>query len=121
MKRKAATATASKTEEHQPETTSSPKKAKSSSAAVVSITSSKACQAFAKRHTELEKAIKKLNPDVAVNIDVQKKISSNPDKGSFIVEVNGKKIVNLVAIPRPFTTMKALDLEKVAKDVVAAL
>ena len=49
-----------------------------------------------------QKLILKAKPDATITIDVQPKLGSKPDKGSFIVEVKGKKIVNLVAIARPF-------------------
>uniref|UniRef100_A0A7S0M605 Selenoprotein H n=1 Tax=Cryptomonas curvata TaxID=233186 RepID=A0A7S0M605_9CRYP len=87
----------------------------------VKITSSKACQAFAKRHVELEKLVLKAKPDAKITIDIQPKLGSKPDKGSFIVEVKGKKIVDLVAMPRPFDKLKALSMETVAADVVKEL
>ena len=74
----------------------------------VHIISSKACQAFAKRHTELEALIKKAKPTIKITIDVQPKLGSKPDKGSFVVEVGDKKIVELVALARPFQKVRLL-------------
>jgi len=116
-----------------------PSAKKPKAAAGVLITSSKACQAFKRTTNALEKAIRKRKPDVSIEVDEQKKLSSKPDKGSFVVEVNGKKLVELgaffaiagahwlthhdaaVAIPRPFTKMKELDLDKLAGEVCALL
>lgn len=85
----------------------------------VVIISSKACQAFAKRHDELQKLIKEKDPKLKVDIQVEKKLSSNPDRGNFVVSAKGKTIVDLKAIPRPFSAMKLLDMNDVASRVVS--
>jgi hypothetical protein len=87
----------------------------------VVIVSSKACQAFAKRATGLSAAIKAAKPSASVTIDEQKPEGRNPDRGSFVVSVGGKEVVACRGMPRPFTAMKALDMDKVAKDVIALL
>ncbi len=117
--------------DQQEEKKSKPKKAKAqqpaaesevaSSESDVHITGSKACQAFAKHAARLKDAICAKRPTTSVTIVHEKKLSSNPDKGSFIVKANGKTLVELVAMARPFNKMKELDLEQVAVDVVAAL
>ena len=43
-----------------------------------------------------------------------------PRKGCFEVRAKGTKVVSLLDMPRPFTKLKALDIEQVAKDVVKA-
>ena len=55
-------------------------------------------------------------PSAAVVINGEK-----PRKGCFEVKANGKTVRSLLDMPRPFTKLKALDMEKVAADVVAAL
>ena len=43
-----------------------------------------------------------------------------PRKGCFEVSVNGNAVLSLLDMPRPFTKLKALDMEDVAADVVKA-
>ncbi len=50
--------------------------------------------------------IKASKPDTKIFIDIQPKLGTKPDRGSFIVEVKGEKIVDLVAMPRPFDKVK---------------
>ena len=90
----------------------------------VLIVSSKACQAFAKRHVELDKLIKqaKGGAGLKVKVDVHKKISSGPDVGAFAVLVKGGKVVlDLGPMPRPFNKLKALDIPELANKVAAEL
>ena len=87
----------------------------------VHIISSKVCQAFAKRANGLAAAVKAAKSGAAVAIDEQKAEGRNPDRGSFVVTVAGKEVVALRGLPRPFTAMKALDMDAVAKQVVALL
>ena len=89
------------------------------SAADVVITSSKVCQAFAKRADAIAAAVKAAKHTVVV--DAQPALGRNPDRGSFILVVRGKTLVDLKAMPRPFTAMKALDIDAVSKSVLAAL
>ena len=44
-----------------------------------------------------------------------------PRKGCFEVTVNGETALSLLDMPRPFGKLKALDMDKVGADVVAAL
>jgi len=60
-------------------------------------------------------------PGAKVEIDEQKKEGSNPDRGSFVVVAGGKTIVELRGMARPFGKMKDLDMDEVAKKVIAAL
>jgi len=87
----------------------------------VAIVSNKVCQAFAKRATGLSAAIKAAKPGAAVTIDEQKPEGRNPDRGSFVVTVGGKEVVACRGMARPFTAMKALDMDAVAKQVIALL
>ena len=87
----------------------------------VQIISSRACQAFKTRAEGLKKAILAAKPQAKVEIDEQKPLGRNPDKGTFAVSVLGKVLVEKVAMPRPFTAMKALDMGALAKQVIAAL
>jgi len=94
---------------------------KVSSGSAIQITSSKACQAFAKRANQVKDIVSKARPGASITIDEQKKEGTNPDRGSFIISVGGKVVVELKSMPRPFTAMKALDMEKVAQDVINLL
>ena len=93
----------------------------SAGAADVVITSSKACNAFKVRADAVEKGIKAAKPTATVVINTEKKLGSNPDKGSFVVAVGDTKIVELIAMPRPFQKMKALDMDDVVRQVLAKL
>jgi len=46
-----------------------------------------------------------------------------PGKGNFVVTVDGvaTPIVSLVGMKRPFPALKALDMDAISADVVAAL
>jgi hypothetical protein len=87
----------------------------------VHIISSAACQAFGTRAKKLQELIKQAKPTTNITIETQKKLSSKPDKGNFIVSVGDKKVVEILACPRPFPPLKALNLEQVAQDVVKLL
>ena len=87
----------------------------------VKIVSNKVCQAFKTRAEGLKKAILAAKPQASVEIEEQKPLGRNPDKGTFAVSVMGKVLVEKVAMPRPFTAMKALDMDALAKQVIAAL
>ena len=56
-----------------------------------------------------------------MEVDHAKPEGRKPDRGSVVVVVNGKTLVECRSMPRPFNTMKALDMEDVAKKVIAAL
>ena len=91
----------------------------------VFITSSRACQAFAKRDEELSRLVKatgkRAGKEVTVYAHRDKKISSHPDVGSFVVYVKGRPHVRLEKLARPFAKLKELDLEEVAEQVAALL
>ena len=53
-----------------------------------------------------------------------KKVSINPvrpGKGNFVVKTEKKTVVSLIGLAMPFPKLKALDMDKVCADVVAAL
>ena len=85
----------------------------------VVITSSKVCQAFKTRATIVETAVKAAKGSVVVN--EEKAEGRNPDRGTFRIVAKGKTIVDLPGMARPFPAMKALDMEAIAKQTVAAL
>jgi hypothetical protein len=88
----------------------------------VHILGSKACQAFAKHADKLVAAVKKAAPGTTFTVEHAPKEGKNPDRGSFVVKVNGKEIVACRGMPRPFKAMKDLDIEgDIAGKVVAEL
>ena len=62
--------------------------------------------------------------DLVVAAVPSAKISHNaekPRRGAFVISVRGKAIVNLLDLPRPFSKLRDLQMEEVAKTVIAAL
>jgi len=55
-------------------------------------------------------------PSASITVNPEK-----PRKGCFEVRVGDKAVLSLLDMPRPFTKLKALEMEDVAKDVVKAL
>ena len=55
-------------------------------------------------------------PDATVAINADK-----PRKGAFELRARGKVLLSLLDMPRPFTKLKALDMDEVAKTVIDAL
>lgn len=47
--------------------------------------------------------------------------AEKPRKGCFEIVANGVTVVSLLDMPRPFTKLKALDVEALVADVVKAL
>ena len=85
------------------------------------IVSNKVCQAFKTRAEGLKKAVLAAKPSAKVEIDEQKALKRSPDTGTFSVTVKGIVLASCVAMPRPFTAMKALDMDALAKQVIAKL
>jgi hypothetical protein len=46
---------------------------------------------------------------------------TQPGKGNFVVRVNGETVVELLALKRPFASLKALDMDDVSEKVLKAL
>lgn len=44
-----------------------------------------------------------------------------PGKGNFVVKVDGKTVVELLSMKRPFPPLKALDMDDVCSKVMSAL
>ena len=55
-------------------------------------------------------------PEHATDVPPQQKA-----KGNFVVKTEKKTVVSLIGLARPFPKLKALDMDKVCADVVAAL
>ena len=68
------------------------------------------------RASKIETLVKAALPSTTVSINPEK-----PRKGCFEVTANGKTIVSLTDMPRPFAKLKALDIEALAKEVVDAM
>lgn len=47
--------------------------------------------------------------------------AEKPGKGNFVVRVGGKVVVELLAMQRPFSPLKALNMEEVCANVLKAL
>jgi hypothetical protein len=43
-----------------------------------------------------------------------------PGKGNFVVSVDGKEILALKGMPRPFKALRECNLEQIAKEVVSS-
>ena len=97
-----------------------PQAAASNSSGVV-ITSNKVCNAFKTRAEKLCEAIKKAKPSASVTVNHEAPLGRNPDRGTFSVVCAGVTVVHCPNMPRPFTTMKALDMDEVAKKTIALL
>lgn len=41
-----------------------------------------------------------------------------PRKGSFVVQMNGETVIELLAMPRPFTKLRETDVEEVVKAAI---
>eukprot|EP00900_Chrysochromulina_parva_P013466 jgi/Chrpa1/2211/Chrysochromulina_OHIO_Genome00018818-RA len=65
--------------------------------------------------SKLEALVKAGFPGATVKINEEK-----PRTGCFEVSVNGATILSLTDMPRPFTKLKALVMEDVAKSVILA-
>lgn len=63
----------------------------------------------------MEKLLTSAVPDLKVSVNPEK-----PRKGCFEVrDESGKVFISLLDMPRPFTKLKALDLEAEAKTIAA--
>ncbi|XP_058067957.1 uncharacterized protein LOC131217177 [Magnolia sinica] len=74
----------------------------------------KQCTQFKKRALLVKEGLENGVPGVSVKINPEK-----PRRGCFeIREENGKTFVSLLAMPRPFEKMRALDMDKVIADII---
>ena len=69
--------------------------------------------AFKTRAAKIEKALKEAGYTVTIN-------ASKPRKGAFVITREGEvsPLLELLDMPRPFTRLKTLDLEKVIEDIL---
>ncbi|GMH71614.1 hypothetical protein TrST_g1387 [Triparma strigata] len=67
-------------------------------------------QAFKTRALKIQKAL----PTFTIN-------AVKPTRGNFVITVNGKEVVALKGLKRPFPALKALDIEDVIEKVKAAM
>ncbi len=67
----------------------------------------------------MAKAVKDAGGTVKVTIMPAE--GRKPDIGSFVIVVKGRTIVECRAMKRPFLTMKALNMDDVKAEVLAAL
>ena len=72
--------------------------------------------AFKTRSAKLQKLLESSNTDnLRVEVNAEK-----PRKGCFEVRVGDTPVLSFLDMPRPFKQLKALDMEDVAAQVVAA-
>ena len=102
-------------------TKASPAKEDSSASAgdlSASIEACKSWNAFKTRAAKVEKVLKASGYNVSIN-------STKPGKGNFVVTLTSgsksKKIIELIGMPRPFTKLKALDVEDEAEKGLASM
>jgi alanyl-tRNA synthetase len=79
----------------------------------VTVEACKQWNAFKSRAGLITKAV---GDKAVVTVNAEK-----PGKGNFVVRVGGKKVVELLAMNRPFPPLKALNMEEVCANVLKAL
>lgn len=78
------------------------------------IEACKQCNSFRTRANMVKEGLEKAIPGIYVSINPEK-----PRRGCFeIREESGQTFISLLNMPRPFTPMKKLDMEKVIEDIV---
>ena len=90
----------------------SPSKTSSVSADII-VEACKSWGAFKSRSAKVDKAGSAAGLKVAIN-------NEKPRKGAFVITVKGKKIIELLDMARPFTKLKALDMDEVIANVIKA-
>ena len=90
----------------------SPTKTSSTSGDII-IEACKSWGAFKSRAAKVDKACSVAGLKVVIN-------NEKPRKGAFVITVKGKKIIELLDMPRPFTKLKALDMDEVTEKVIKA-
>jgi len=84
---------------------------------VVTIEASKECGCFKVRTAKVERALAAALGD-AVEVRVN---PERPRKGCFEVRSGDKVLLSLLDMPRPFTALKALDMDAEAQKIAEAL
>lgn len=74
---------------------------------------------FKRTATKISEAVQATGADVELILNPG---DSKPKKGTFIMHVEGRKepVVNIGPIPRPFTLLRNLDVDKVVESIVSA-
>jgi len=77
-----------------------------------------ACKSWGAFKSRAAKILKGVGSKALVEINKDK-----PGKGNFVVKVSGTEepIVELLQMKRPFTSLKALDMEDVIKNILNAV
>eukprot|EP00250_Pteridium_aquilinum_P022596 c25439_g1_i1 orf=368-955(-) len=84
---------------------------------VIVIEASKECNCFKTSAAKVQTGLTKAIPGIEVLINPDK-----PRKGCFEVrEREGKVYMSLLGMPRPFTKLKSLDMDKAVEDIVTKL
>lgn len=71
---------------------------------------------FRTRAAKLQKLVAAEVPSVKFDVNAEK-----PRKGFFEVRVQGKPVLSLGPMPRPFKPLRETDMDELAAEVVAAL
>jgi len=66
---------------------------------------------FKNRAEKVAAVLKKAGLPVVINAE-------KPRKGAFVVTVGGKKVIELLDMPRPFTKLKSMDVEAVVSAAI---
>ena len=64
--------------------------------------------------TRAKKIVQGIEKDVSVAINPVK-----PGRGNFVVRVRGEPVVELLAMTRPFTPLKALDIDEISQQILS--
>ncbi|XP_010922346.1 uncharacterized protein [Elaeis guineensis] len=83
------------------------------SSKTIIVEACKQCNSFKTRANMVKEGLEKAVPDISVSVNPEK-----PRRGCFeIRKESGEVFVSLLNMPRPFTPMKKLDMEKVIEDI----
>lgn len=94
---------------------SAAKKEEPATAKLIVIEASKECNSFKTRAAKVQIDLTKALPGLEVQVNPDR-----PRKGCFeIRDQDGSIFVSLLGMPRPFTKLKNLDLDKLVEEIVA--
>ena len=94
----------------------SPAKKRSAAKDEKKVVSVEACKQWGAFKTRANKIAEAVGGVAVVEINKEK-----PGKGNFVVKVDGKTVVELLSMKRPFPPLKALDMDDVCSKVMSAL
>lgn len=96
---------------------SAAKKEEPAPAKLIVIEASKECNSFKTRAAKVQTDLTKALPGLEVQVNPDR-----PRKGCFeIRDLDGSIFVSLLGMPRPFTKLKNLDLDKLVEEIVAKM